>query len=218
MFTGIITDVGRVRRLRRAAGLQGGAEGGLDLSIATAYDTEGIALGASIACSGVCLTVIAVEPGAFTVQASAETLSCSTLGDWRDGAAVNLERALRIGDELGGHIVSGHVDGVATIVDRRPEGESVRFVIEAPPALMPFIAPKGSVALDGVSLTVNEVEADRFGVNIIPHTLSHTGFGEARPGQRMNFEIDPLARYVARLLDASSALGARPEIAEHFSR
>ena len=212
MFTGIITDVGRVRRLRRAAGSQGGPEGGLDLSIATAYDTQAIAIGASIACSGVCLTVVAVEPGAFSAQASAETLSCSTLGDWREGAAVNLERALRAGDELGGHIVSGHVDGVARILDRRPEGESVRFVVEAPAALMPFIARKGSVALDGVSLTVNEVDADRFGVNIIPHTLAHTGFGEARPGQRMNIEIDPLARYVARLL------GARPEIAEQFSR
>ena len=146
------------------------------------------------------------------MQASAETLSCSTLGDWIEGTAVNLERALRVGDELGGHIVSGHVDGVARILDRRPEGELVRFVIAAPPALMPFIAPKGSVALDGVSLTVNEVDSDRFGVNIIPHTLSHTGFGEARPGQRMNIEIDPLARYVARLI------GARPGIAEQFSR
>jgi riboflavin synthase len=212
MFTGIITDVGRVLRLRRAARPEGGPQGGLDLSIATAYDTAGIVLGASIACSGVCLTVVAVEPGAFTVQASAETISCSTLGEWAEGAAVNLERALRVGDELGGHIVSGHVDGVARIVDRRKEGESVRFVIEAPPALMPFVAPKGSVALDGVSLTVNEVEADRFGVNIIPHTLSHTGFGEARPGQPMNLEIDPLARYVARLL------GARPELAERLPR
>jgi riboflavin synthase len=208
MFTGIITDVGRVRRRCRGAG----PEGGLDLSIATAYDTAEIVLGASIACSGVCLTVVAVEPGAFLVQASAETLSCSTLGDWGEGTAINLERALRVGDELGGHIVSGHVDGVARILDRRVEGESVRFVIEAPSALMPFIAPKGSVALDGVSLTVNEVERDRFGVNIIPHTLSHTGFGEARPGTRMNIEIDPLARYVAQLL------GARPEIAEQFSR
>jgi riboflavin synthase len=208
MFTGIVTDVGRVRRLSRTAG----AEGGLDLTIATAYDTAEIALGASIACSGVCLTVVAVEPGAFSAQASAETLACSTLGEWRQGTAVNLERALRVGDELGGHIVSGHVDGVATILARRPEGESVRFVIAAPAALMPFIAPKGSVALDGVSLTVNEVEGDRFGVNIIPHTLAHTGFGEARPGQRMNIEIDPLARYVARLI------GARPEIAEQFSR
>src|SRR3954454_1899504 len=216
MFTGIITDVGRVRRVRRAAGPPGGnqdgQQGGFDLVIATAYDTQGIALGASIACSGVCLTVVAVQPGIFSVQASAETLSCSTLGDWSEGTAVNLERALRVGDELGGHIVSGHVDGVARILDRRPEGESVRFVIAAPPVLMPFIAPKGSVALDGVSLTVNEVDSDRFGVNIIPHTLSHTGFGEARPGQRMNIEIDLLARYVARLICA------RPGITEQFSR
>jgi riboflavin synthase len=208
MFTGIITDVGRVRRLRGTEG----PEGGLDLSIATAYDTAEIALGASIACSGVCLTVVAVEPGAFSAHASAETLACSTLGEWTEGTVVNLERALRVGDELGGHIVSGHVDGVARLVDRRPESESVRFVIEAPAALMPFIARKGSVALDGVSLTVNEIEADRFGVNIIPHTLSHTSFGEARPGRRMNLEIDPLARYVARLL------GASPEIAERSVR
>lgn len=205
MFTGIITDVGRVRRLRRAAG----PEGGLELTIATAYDSAEIALGASIACSGPCLTVVAVEPGAFVVQASAETLACSTLGDWSEGTAVNLERALRVGDELGGHIVSGHVDGVARLVDRRPEGDSVRFVIEAPPALMPYIASKGSVALDGVSLTVNEVAADRFGINIIPYTLSHTGFGDARPGQRMNLEIDPIARYVARLLGTRSELAER---------
>jgi riboflavin synthase len=198
MFSGIITDVGRVRRLNRSAG----AEGGLEATIATAYDSALIALGASIACSGPCLTVVAVEPGAFSVQASAETLACSTLGDWRDGTPVNLERALRLGDELGGHIVSGHVDGVARLIDRRNEGESVRFVIEAPAALMPYIAPKGSVALDGVSLTINEVTAGNFGVNIIPYTLAHTSLGDARPGQRMNLEIDPLARYVARLLSA----------------
>ena len=202
MFTGIITDVGRVRRLRRAAG----PEGGLELAIATAYDTAEIALGASIACSGPCLTVIALEPGGFVVQASAETLACSTLGDWDEGSPVNLERALKVGDELGGHIVSGHVDGVAQLVERRPEGDSVRFVIEAPAALMPYIAPKGSVALDGVSLTVNEVADDRFGVNLIPYTLSHTSFGETRPGQRMNLEIDPIARYVARLLGPRSGL------------
>src|SRR5215204_3814583 len=188
MFTGIITDVGRVRRLRRDAG----PEGGLELTVATAYDTAEIALGASIACSGPCLTVVAVETGAFLVQASAETLACSTLGDWSEGVPVNLERALKVGDELGGHIVSGHVDGV------------VRLVIEAPAALMPYIAPKGSVALDGISLTVNEVADDRFGVNIIAYTLSHTSLGEARPGQRMNLEIDPIARYVARLLGPRS--------------
>lgn len=198
MFTGIITDLGRVRRLRR----EPGPDGGLELAIATGYDTGQIALGASIACSGVCLTVVALDTGAFVVQASAETLARSTLGEWEEGSPVNLERALRLGDELGGHIVSGHVDGVARVIDRRPEGESVRFAIEAPAGLAPFIASKGSVALDGISLTINEVEGPRFGVNIIPYTLSHTSLGEARPGQRMNLEIDPIARYVARLLEA----------------
>jgi riboflavin synthase len=198
MFTGIITDVGRMRRLRRGFG----AEGGVALTIATSYDITAIPLGASIACSGPCLTVVAVEDGAFSVEASAETLACSTLGDWIEGTPVNLERALRVGDELGGHIVSGHVDGVARLIERRPEGESVRLVIAAPAALMPFIAAKGSVALDGISLTVNEVASDHFGVNIIPYTLAHTSLGEARPGQRLNLEIDPLARYVARLLAA----------------
>ena len=198
MFSGIVTDVGRVRRLVRAPG----AGGGLEMTIATAYDSAEIPLGASIACSGPCLTVVAVEPGAFSVQASAETLACSTLGDWALETPVNLERSLRLGDELGGHLVSGHVDGVARLIDRRPEGDSVRFIIEAPAGLMPYIASKGSVAIDGVSLTVNEVEEGRFGVNIIPYTLAHTSLGAARPGQRMNLEIDPLARYVARLLQA----------------
>ena len=198
MFTGIITDLGRVRRLRRGAG----PEGGVELTIATAYNAGGIPLGASIACSGPCLTVVAVEPGAFAVQASAETLACSTMADWTEGTPVNLERALRLGDELGGHLVSGHVDGIARLVERRPEGDSVRFTVEAPASLMRYIAPKGSVALDGISLTVNEVEGSRFGVNIIPYTLAHTSLGEAVPGQRMNFEIDTIARYVARLLGA----------------
>jgi riboflavin synthase len=201
MFTGIITDVGRVRRLRHSVA----PAGGLALTIATAYDSADISLGASIACSGVCLTVVAAEPGAFSAEASAETLACATLGDWVEGTAVNLERALRLGDELGGHIVSGHVDGVARLIDRRPDGDSVRYLIEAPAALMPYIASKGSVALDGVSLTVNEVADGYFGVNIIPYTLSHTGFGDARPGQRMNLEIDPIARYVARLLGTRAA-------------
>jgi riboflavin synthase len=204
MFSGIITDVGRVRRLSHGAG----DDGGIELTIATAYDSADIPLGASIACSGPCLTVVAVEPGGFTVQASAETLACSTLGEWAEGTQVNLERALRLGDELGGHIVSGHVDGVGHLVERRKEGESVRFVIAAPAALMPYIAPKGSVALAGVSLTVNEVAKDRFGVNLIPYTLAHTSLGDARPGQRLNLEIDPIARYVARLL------GTRPDVAE----
>ena len=192
MFTGIITDLGRVRRLQRGVGLQ--------LTIATAFPTEEIAIGASIACSGPCLTVVAVEPGAFSVEASVETLACSTLGDWAEDTPVNLERALRLGDELGGHLVLGHVDGVARLVERRPEGDSVRFTIEAPAELMRYIAPKGSVALDGVSLTVNEIEGARFGVNLIPYTLAHTSLDDAAPGQRMNLEIDPIARYVARLL------------------
>ncbi len=196
MFTGIVTDLGQVRRVR------GGAL--TELTIATAFDTAAIAIGASIACSGACLTVVAIETGAFTVQASAETLARTAIGAWVEGTRINLEKSLRIGDELGGHLVSGHVDGLARIVERRPEAESVRFVFEAPGELMPFIASKGSVVLDGVSLTVNEVSGSRFGVNIIPHTLACTNFGEAHPGQQMNLEIDMIARYVARLLRQSS--------------
>jgi riboflavin synthase len=192
MFTGIITDLGRVRRIRRGDLV--------DLTIATAFDTSTIPIGASIACSGVCLTVVAVAPGEFSVQASAETQACTTIGAWEEGTPVNLEKSLRLGDELGGHLVLGHVDGLARIVERRPEAESVRFVFEAAEELRPFIAPKGSVALDGVSLTVNEVWGSHFGVNIIPHTLSCTNLGRAFPGQRMNLEIDLIARYVARLL------------------
>jgi len=192
MFTGIITDLGRVRRLHR---------GDLaELTIATAFDTSAIPLGASIACSGVCLTVVRVAPGEFSVQASAETLACTTIGGWEEGTPVNLEKSLRVGDELGGHLVAGHVDGIVRIGERRPEADSVRFVFEAPEELASFIAPKGSVAIDGVSLTVNEVSGARFGVNIIPHTLGCTNFGPASPGQRMNLEIDLIARYVARLL------------------
>jgi riboflavin synthase len=192
MFTGIVSDLGQVRRLRRGELL--------DLTIATSFDTSAIPIGASIACSGACLTVVAVEPGAFSAQASAETLARTTLGAWEKGTPVNLEKSLRVGDELGGHLVLGHVDGLARIVERRPEAESVRFVFEAPEELALFIAPKGSVALDGVSLTVNEVSGNRFSVNIIPHTLSCTNFAEAHPGQQMNLEIDLIARYVARLL------------------
>ena len=192
MFTGIVSDVGRVRRVRRGELL--------DLTIATALDTATISLGASVACSGACLTVVAVEPGAFAVQASVESLTCTTLGEWEEGTPVNLEKSLRLGDELGGHLVLGHVDGVARIVERRPDAESVRFAFEAPEELAPFIASKGSVALDGVSLTVNEVAQIRFGVNIIPHTLACTNFGSLRVGQRVNLEIDLIARYVARLL------------------
>ena len=192
MFTGIIADVGRVRRLRRGELL--------DLTIATAFETSTIPVGASIACSGACLTVVAVEPAAFVAQASVETLTRTTLGEWEVGTPVNLEKSLRLGDELGGHLVLGHVDGIVRIVERRPEAESVRFVFEAPEELVPFIAPKGSVALDGVSLTVNEVAQNRFGVNIIPHTLVCTNFGSLQAGQRVNLEIDLIARYVARLL------------------
>ena len=192
MFTGIVSDVGRVRRVRRGELL--------DLTIATALDTAMISLGASIACSGACLTVVAVEPGAFAVQASVETLTYTTVGEWEEGTPVNLEKSLRLGDELGGHLVLGHVDGVARIVERRPEAESVRFAFEAPEELAPFIASKGSVALDGVSLTVNELAQTRFGVNIIPHTLACTNFGSLRVGQRVNLEIDLIARYIARLL------------------
>lgn len=192
MFTGIISDVGRVRAVT-----PGGDTG---FTIATAYDARELALGASIACAGVCLTVTGKGEGWFAVQASAETLARSTLGSWRVGTPVNLERALKVGDELGGHILSGHVDAVATILDRRPEGDSLRFVFEVPPAFERAVAPKGSVALDGVSLTINEVEGRRFGVNIIPFTRSKTTFGTAQPGDRVNLEIDILARYVARLL------------------
>jgi riboflavin synthase len=194
MFTGIITDLGRVRRAERGDGLE--------LTIASAYDIASIELGASICCSGCCLTVVSLEDGAFHVQASGETLSCSTLGDWREGTAVNLERSLKLGDEFGGHIVSGHVDGVAEIVARRSDAESVRFTIRAPADFAALVASKGSVALDGISLTVNEVSGREFGVNIIPYTLAHTSLGEAQPGHKLNFEIDPIARYVARLLEA----------------
>jgi riboflavin synthase len=195
MFTGIVTDVGRIERLER--------RGDLRARIATAYDTATIDPGASIACDGACLTAVALGPGWFEVDASAETLSKTTLGEWTEGRAVNLERALRVGDELGGHIVSGHVDGVATVVTLRPEGDSLRVTLEAPEELARFVAPKGSVALDGTSLTVNEVEGARFGINLIPHTRAVTRWGEAREGDRVNLEIDTLARYVARLAEAA---------------
>jgi riboflavin synthase len=197
MFTGIVTDLGRVREI-----VPGGDTG---LVIATTYDTAEIAAGASIACSGACLTVVDKGPGWFLVQASAETLARTTLGAWKAGTPVNLERALRLGEELGGHLVSGHVDAVAEVLEMRAEGDSVRYVFAVPAPFGRAVAPKGSVALDGVSLTVNEV-ADapgggaRFGVNVIPHTQKVTTFGALRPGARVNFEIDLLARYVARLL------------------
>lgn len=193
MFTGIITDLGRVRAVERGNETR--------FEIATSYDTASIAPGASIACSGPCLTVIDKGEGWFAVEASAETLSRTTLGAWREGVAVNLERSLKLGDELGGHIVFGHVDGTVTLARQTASGDSVVFDFEAPASLLAYLAPKGSVALDGVSLTVNAVEADAFSVNIIPHTLRNTTFGAAKTGDRVNLEIDMLARYVARLLD-----------------
>ena len=195
MFTGIITDVG-VLRLREQ-------RGDTRFVIDTAYDVARIDIGASIACSGVCLTVVDKRNEAgqnwFAVDASAETLARTNLGDWQQGRRINLERALKIGDELGGHIVSGHVDGIAVIEDIRPEGSSLRYSFQAPAELRGFIAEKGSVALDGASLTVNEVSDARFGVNIIPHTQSETTFGTMKIGDRVNLEVDTLARYVARL-------------------
>jgi riboflavin synthase len=193
MFTGIITDIGSVRAVRQ--------EGDTRFEITTAYDLAGVAMGASISCNGCCLTVIEKGPDWFAIQASAETLSKTTLGQWRPGTRVNLERALKIGDELGGHIVSGHVDGLGEIISITPEGDSQRYKFRVPPELARFIAPKGSVAIDGTSLTVNEVEGDTFGVNIIPHTQAVTTWGAASAGQRVHIEIDMLARYVARLTE-----------------
>jgi riboflavin synthase len=192
MFTGIITDIGTLREIRPG--------GDTTFVIGTALDTRDLALGASVSCAGVCLTVIDHKDDWFAVQASAESLARSTLKDWRVGTRINLERALKAGDELGGHLVSGHVDATVEIVERRPEGDSQRFSFRVPNAFAAAIAAKGSVALDGVSLTVNEIQGNRFGVNIIPHTLTHTTFGSAKPGDRVNFELDMLARYVARLL------------------
>lgn len=193
MFTGIVTDIGEVRRLER--------RGDLRARIGTAYDTDTIDIGASIACSGVCLTVVQMGKDWFEVEISAETLDKTTIGGWAEGTRVNLERALKVGDELGGHIVSGHVDGLARIVGMQPEGDSVRYTFDAPRALARFIAPKGSVALDGTSLTVNEVDGTRFGVNIIPHTQEVTTWGGSKVGDAVNLEIDTLARYVARLAE-----------------
>jgi riboflavin synthase len=193
MFTGIITDLGKLRSLTPG--------GSARLVIETRYDTGTIADGASIACSGVCLSVVQRGQGWFAVDASAETLSCTTIGSWRAGPGINLERPLKLGDELGGHLVSGHVDGVGELVERRPDGDSLRLSFRAPAALARFIAPKGSVAIDGVSLTVNEVKGAIFGVNIIPVTQRETALGALTPGQRVNVEIDMLARYLARLMD-----------------
>jgi riboflavin synthase len=194
MFTGIVTDIGRIVETKHT--------GDLRARIATRYDVKGIDIGASIACDGVCLTVVALgdQPeGWFDVEISGETVSKTNLGGWGPGKRVNLERALKVGDELGGHIVSGHVDGLAEVVSVRPEGGSVRVRFRAPEALARFIAPKGSVALNGTSLTVNEVEGAEFGVNFIPHTQAVTTWGEVAVGDRINLEVDTMARYVARL-------------------
>lgn len=196
MFTGLVSDLGTVRSIQPA-----GQGSDLSLVIETHWPTEEIALGASIACNGCCLTVVGKGPGWLSFTASAETLSKTTIGRWRPGARVNLEKSLRLGDELGGHLVSGHIDGVGAVAGVVPEGGSTRVRIRPPPHLMPFVAAKGSIAVDGVSLTVNDVDADAFGVNIIPHTAQVTSFGAMKPGDPVNLEIDLLARYVARILE-----------------
>ncbi|WP_454885752.1 riboflavin synthase [Sphingomonas oryzagri] len=200
MFTGIITDIGKVRSVEQ--------RGDMRLVIDSGYEMGGVALGASIACSGVCLTVVdkapAGEKGWFAVDVSGETVSRTAPGLWREGARLNLERALKVGDELGGHIVTGHVDGIGTLVSTHSEGDSTRVVIEAPAALAPYLAAKGSITVDGVSLTVNGVEdveggACRFGLNIIPHTQTLTTLDDLAPGRKFNLEIDILARYLGRM-------------------
>ncbi len=199
MFTGIVTDVGEVRSVKpQANNLH-------RITIFCRYPRAGIIEGASIACSGVCLTVVGTgEDGGrtwFAVDAAAETLRLTTVGRWRHGTLVNLERALKLGDELGGHLVAGHVDGLASVIAREDLTDMARFALRAPAALARFIAPKGSVALDGVSLTVNEVEGDTFSVLIIPHTLQVTTFGSLRQSDDVNLEIDTMARYAARLME-----------------
>tara|TARA_R110002124_G_scaffold158643_4_gene325792 strand:+ start:54 stop:641 length:588 start_codon:yes stop_codon:yes gene_type:complete len=195
MFTGIITDVGTIAALDQ--------QGDLRARISTQYDTATIDMGASIASDGVCLTVVGLGPDWYDVQISAETVEKSNLGGWVIGKRINLERALNVGDELGGHIVSGHVDGVAEVIDMREEGDSTRVTLRAPRDLARFIAPKGSVALNGTSLTVNEVQDCDFGINFIPHTKEVTTWGDVAVGDRINLEIDTLARYVARLAEMS---------------
>ncbi|TIW91644.1 MAG: riboflavin synthase [Mesorhizobium sp.] len=201
MFTGIVTDVGTVASVKPL-------REGVGLRIDTVYDPQTIAIGASISCGGVCLTVTALpDDGSnapwFEVEAWEEALRLTTAMGWKSGTRINLERALKIGDELGGHIVSGHVDGMAEIIERKDEGDAVRFTLEAPRELAKFIAPKGSVALDGTSLTVNKVEATRFDVLLIHHSLTVTTWGERKVGDRVNLEIDTMARYAARLVEAT---------------
>lgn len=191
MFTGIVTDIGRVRSVRQT-------EHDRRYEIETAWDTATIDLGASISHAGCCLTVTETGPGWFAVEVSGETLSKTSLGDWTEGHRVNLERAAKLGDELGGHIVSGHVDGLGRVLSVTPEGGSHRIEIEAPAPLHRYIAPKGSITVDGVSLTVNAVQGRAFGLNIIPHTWEATTLGDLKPGDAVNLEIDMLARYLAR--------------------
>ena len=196
MFTGLVSGVGTLHERQ-----------GARFVIAGPYKRRSLVEGASIACDGCCLTVIDTakskgDGARFAVEVSNETLSRTTLGSWREGRRINLERALGLGDELGGHLVTGHIDGTATILAREPDGGSVRFVLEGPRPLAPFIAAKGSVALDGVSLTVNDVDGTRFGVNVIPYTLAHTTWGDRRPGDLVNLEVDLMARYAARLIEA----------------
>jgi riboflavin synthase len=199
MFTGIVTDVGTVRSAEQ--------RGDLRLVIACGYDMETVELGASIACSGACLTVVDKGDDWFAVDVSGETVSKTAVDHWREGARLNLERSLRLGDEIGGHIVTGHVDAVGEVVGVCPEGDSKRVGISVAPALAPMIAAKGSVALDGVSMTVNEVRdaedgTTHFSVNVIPHTAEHTTLGELLQGRQLNVEVDVLARYIDRMLTA----------------
>jgi riboflavin synthase len=200
MFTGIITDLGTISDVTQP--FAGAAD--RRFRVTTRYALSDVAMGASIACNGCCLTVMEKGPDWFAVDVSGETLSKTTLGAWAVGSRINLERSLKAGDELGGHIVSGHVDGVVEVLAISQDGGSKRYTLKPPASLSKFVAPKGSVALDGVSLTVNEVDAATFGVNIIPHTQSQTTFGDLKPGDRLNMEIDVLARYVARLLEGGS--------------
>ena len=194
MFTGIVQDIGTVLRVDRT-------RGDLRFEIVTSMDLEKIMLGASVCCSGSCLTIVEKGADTFKVDVSAETLSKTVLEEWTEGTLINLEPSLKIGDELGGHFVFGHVDVVTHIIEIKPDGGSHRLKIAMPDNIAPFIASKGSVTLDGVSLTVNEVEKDYFGVNIIPHTWQKTTLGKRRQGDRLNIEIDMLARYVARTLE-----------------
>jgi len=197
MFTGIITDIGKIESVEQLPE-------GKRFTVATAYDVEGIDIGASIAHAGVCLTVVEKGHGTYQVEAWEEALRLTTASDWTNGTHLNLERALKVGDELGGHIVAGHVDGMATVVTVKDEGDATRFTLEAPESLARFIAEKGSVALDGTSLTVNGVDGARFDVLLIAHSLSVTTWGDMKAGDQVNLEVDTMARYAARLAEVPS--------------